>query len=73
MAKRRMTLKRAPERPELDELLKRAKSIKMTDEDWIEQRASFVYGNATMESQITKEEALATVRESHLPIRLKGD
>ena len=73
MADRKMTLKRAPERPELDELLERAKWIKMTDEDWIEQRVSFVYGNAAKKSRITKEEARASVRGSQFPIRLTGD
>ena len=73
MAKRKIVSKRVPDRTKLDVLLERAKSIEMTEEDWIEQQASFVYGNAAKESQITKEEARAAVRESHFPIRLKGD
>ena len=73
MAKRKIALKRTTDRTRLDALLERARSIEMTEEDWIEQQASFVYGNAAKESQITKEEARAAVRESHFPIRLEGD
>jgi len=57
MAERKAALKRAPKRPALEELLERAKSIVVTDEQLQEQRASFVYGNAPKGSRITKESA----------------
>jgi hypothetical protein len=58
MAERKSALKRAPKRPALEELLERAKTIMVTDEQLREQRASFVYGNAPHGSRITKESAL---------------
>jgi hypothetical protein len=58
MAERKSALKRAPERPELQKLLARAKTVVVTDEMLQEQRASFVYGNAPHGSRITKESAL---------------
>ena len=50
MAERKAALSRAPDRPELAALLERAKTIKISEEDWREQCASFVYGNAPKES-----------------------
>lgn len=61
MAERKSALKRAPERPELQALLERAKNIRVTDEQLREQRASFVYGNAPKGSRITKESAKRSV------------
>ena len=58
MAERKSALKRAPERPELRALLDHAKSVELTDEQLLEQRASFVYGNAPKGSRITKESAV---------------
>lgn len=57
MAERKSALKRAPERPELDALLERAKEVIVTDEMLREQMASFVYGNAPKGSRITKDSA----------------
>ena len=57
MAERKSALKRAPERPELQKLLERAKTVVVTDEQLLEQRISFVYGNAPHDSRITKESA----------------
>jgi hypothetical protein len=57
MAERKSALKRAPERPALQKLLERAKTVVITDEILQEQRASFVYGNAPQGSRITKESA----------------
>jgi len=57
MAERKAALKRAPERPELQRLLERAKTVVVTDEQLQVQRASFVYGNAPKGSRITKESA----------------
>ncbi len=61
MVERKSALKRAPERPELDALLERAKTVVLTEADLREQRASFVYGNAPKGSRITKESALKSV------------
>ena len=70
MAERKAALGRAPDRPELRALLKRAKSVTLTDEELLEQRASFIYGNAPADSQITKESARKAVRRIRLgPIR----
>ena len=62
MAERKSAFKRAPERPELQALLDQAKSVVMTDDQLQEQRASFVYGNAPMDSRITKESALKSAK-----------
>lgn len=60
MAERKSALKRAPERPELDALLARAKETVVSEETLREQRASFVYGNAPKGSRITKDSARAS-------------
>lgn len=62
MAERKSALKRAPKRPELQALLDHAKTVIMTEEQLLEQRASFVYGNAPKGSRITKESALRSAR-----------
>ena len=62
MAERKAALKRAPERPELEALLERARHTILTDDQLLEQRASFVYGNAPKGSRITKESALKAAR-----------
>ena len=59
MAERKSALKRAPQRPELDSLLARARTTVVTDELLQQQRASFVYGNAPQGSRITRESAEA--------------
>lgn len=70
MAERKAALRRAPDRPKLRALLERAKSVTLTDEDLLEQRVSFVYGNAPMDSPITKESARRAVHQVRLgPIR----
>lgn len=61
MAERKAALKRAPARPELQALLERAKTVVLTDEDLLEQQASFVYGNAPKNSRITKDSARKAV------------
>ena len=61
MAERKSALKRAPHRPALDELLEKARLTDVTDAMLLEQRASFVYGNAPKGSRITKETARASV------------
>ena len=70
MAERKAASRRAPERPELQRLLDIAKSVTLTDEELLEQRASFIYGNAPADSQITKESARKAVHRIRLgPIR----
>ena len=70
MAERKAAFRRAPDRPELRALLERAKSVTLTDEDLLEQRVSFVYGDAPMDSPITKESARRAVYRGRLgPIR----
>jgi hypothetical protein len=61
MAERKSALNRAPERPELQMLLTRAKTINVSEAMLQEQRASFVYGNAPHGSRITKASARAAV------------
>lgn len=60
MAERKSALKRAPDRPLLDQLIKRAQNVVLTDDELREQRASFVFGNAPKGSRITKESARAS-------------
>lgn len=62
MAERKAALKRAPERPELAALLENARHASLTESDLLEQRASFVYGNAPKGSRITKESARASTK-----------
>ena len=61
MAERKAALHHAPERLRLKELLAKAKSIPLTDDQLREQRASFVYGNAPKGSRITKDSAEKSV------------
>jgi hypothetical protein len=57
MAERKSALKRAPDRPELDAKLAKARTVTLTEEQLRQQRASFVYGNAPKGSRITRESA----------------
>ena len=68
MAERKVTIRRAPDRPELRALLDRAKTITLTEADLREQKVSFVYGNAPKGSPITKESARKAVDR----IRISG-
>lgn len=68
MAERKSALKRAPERPALEVLLREARSKELTEDVLREQRASFVYGNAPKGSRITKESARASTER----IRVTG-
>lgn len=61
MAERKSALNRAPERPELQSLLARARTVHISEAMLREQRASFVYGNAPHGSRITKASALTAV------------
>jgi hypothetical protein len=62
MVERKAALRRAPERPRLTALLDEAKKTVITDEELLEQRASFVYGNAPAGSRITKQSAKESVK-----------
>jgi hypothetical protein len=57
MAARQALFRRAPERPELEKLLAKARQTKLTDEEFAEQRISFAFGNAPESSKITKDSA----------------
>jgi hypothetical protein len=57
MAERKSSLRRAPQRPELDRLLKASKEVGVTEAELQEQRVSFAYGNAPKGSRITKDSA----------------
>ena len=57
MVTRKPTLSPPPARPELDDLIAKARQTALTDEMLKEQRASFAYGNAPEGSSITKESA----------------
>jgi hypothetical protein len=57
MAARKSVLKPAPARPELDRRLAASIAAGVTDEQLLEQRVSFVYGNAPAGSRITKDSA----------------
>jgi hypothetical protein len=57
MVERKSVLRRAPDRPELDAVLEKARTVILTDAEVQEQLASFVYGNAPKGSRITKESA----------------
>jgi hypothetical protein len=49
--------KKPPARPELERLLAASKQTKITDEELLDQRISFAYGNAPEGSTITKDSA----------------
>jgi predicted GNAT superfamily acetyltransferase len=67
MAQRKSLLNPAPERPELDRLLKLAMEHPVTEEQLEEQRVSFAYGNAPFSAdRITKE----TVRAASKSVRI---
>lgn len=60
MAERKMAGRRAPQRTHLSELLEHARTVELSDELLLEQRASFVFGNAPKGSRITKESAIVS-------------
>lgn len=61
MAERKAAGRPTPHRPELQALLDRAKTVTLTEADLRQQKASFVYGNAPKDSQITRESAERSV------------
>ncbi|MCE9523593.1 MAG: hypothetical protein K8S25_14325 [Alphaproteobacteria bacterium] len=67
MAARKSLLKPAPPRPELERLLAAAVKTGVSDEQLLEQRVSFIYGNAPASAKgITKESARAATRRLRL-------
>jgi len=66
MAARKSVISPAPARPDLDKLLERARTTRVSDAQLLEQRASFAYGNAPEGSRITKESA----RQASKSVRL---
>jgi hypothetical protein len=58
MAARKLSPGPKPSHPELDRLRERTRELVATDDQLKAQRVSFVYGNAPMDSKITKETAL---------------
>ena len=67
MAARKSVLKPAPPRPELDDLLIKARESGVSDEQLQEQRVSFAYGNAPAGAdRITKESARDASRRNRL-------
>jgi hypothetical protein len=66
MAERKSALKRAPDRPELQAMLDRAKGVVISEDVLQEQRASFAYGNAPDGSRITKASALKATKSIRL-------
>lgn len=61
MAERKAALNRAPPRPQLEQLLERAKAVDVTEAMLREQRISFVYGNAPKGSRITRTSAMHAI------------
>lgn len=57
MAARKSVISPAPQRPELEHLIEKARSTGVSEDQLREQRASFAYGNAPEGSKITKESA----------------
>ena len=66
MAARKSFLGPPPNRPELDKLLEKVPTVKLTEEQLHEQRVSFAYGNAPTSSRITKK----SVRSASKSIRI---
>jgi hypothetical protein len=66
MADRKSALKPPPPRPELDRLLEQARLAGVSEEQLLEQRVSFAYGNAPEDSRITKE----SVRRAAARVRM---
>lgn len=66
MAIRKPTMTRAPARPELERLLEMARHQVVTEEELMEQRISFAYGNAPQNSSATKESVRAATRSIRL-------
>lgn len=52
----------SPARPELEKLVAEALERGMTEEEYLQQKISWVYGNAPFDSDMTRERAAEAVR-----------
>lgn len=68
MAARKAFFGPEPSHPELDRLLEAARLNPVSEEQLLEQRVSFAYGNAPADSGITKD----SVREASRRVRIGG-
>lgn len=66
MAARKSVLRPAPLRPELDRMVKASISAGVTEDQLLEQRVSFAYGNAPEGSRITKDSARSAAQAIRL-------
>jgi hypothetical protein len=66
MADRKVFFGPLPSHPELDKLIEQARAAPATEDELLEQRVSFAYGNAPESSSITK----ASAREAAKHIRM---
>ena len=66
MSTARLMQTEAPERPELQALLDRAKTVVVPEEELRGQCVSFVYGNALRNPRITKESAMRAMMRIRL-------
>jgi hypothetical protein len=67
MAARKAVLNPPPARPELDALLESAREAGVSDEQLLEQRVSFAYGNAPADAEnVTKESVIAASARNRL-------
>jgi hypothetical protein len=69
MAIRKPLLGPPPSHPELDRIREETRYIQVTEAQLAEQRISFIYGNAPVDSGITKESA----RAASTRFRIKQD
>jgi hypothetical protein len=67
MAARKSLLGPPPSHPELEQLLERARSVPITEEQLEEQRVSFAFGNAPEASRISKQSIRDASRSILLP------
>lgn len=68
MALRKQTAQRTPVREDLKALIQSSRARPVSQEDLVEQRISFAFGNAMNMDQVTKE----SVRTTSQRVRLKG-
>lgn len=66
MADRKPILGQSPPRPELDELFEESRRTGVSEEVLQEQRISFAYGNAPLNSKTTKEAVRAASRSMRI-------
>lgn len=67
MAIRQSVLRSPPPRPELEQLLNKARELGVTDAQLQQQRVSFAYGNAPLhDARVTKESAIKASTKSRL-------